>query len=121
MDHQKEFLLKILEITEFASDKESFAQMFISLVMEDAVYNLIHSLPKIKQDKIARQWDNNTNNHAALVSILNHYFKPEQLEKAAEEASSKAIIGYISSIEDSLDDTKREKLRKLSEEYTSTS
>ena len=120
MDDSKKLLMKILEITDSEDDKEGFIVYFSSLVLEDAMHELIKSLPKNRQQGAAKKWDANVGNPAALASVLNHYFTPEQQTAAMEEAASRGIAGYLSTIEGKLDAQKRRQLFKLSQQLPTT-
>jgi hypothetical protein len=116
MDESKKLIMKILEITDYDGDPEDFIDMFNGLVFEDAVKSLIESLPKVRRGGAAKKWDANTQNRPALVSFLQHHFTPEQQEKAMQDAASKAIAGYLSSIDGKLNNEKRRMLFKLSQQ-----
>ena len=120
MNEQKKFLLKILDTVDFKEDNENFAEMFAELILEEAVYSLIQSLPEQKREKIGKKWDANVNNQAALTSLLKHYFTEKQINEIFEKTASKAIYDYLQSVDDKLDETQREKLRKISEELAPT-
>jgi hypothetical protein len=115
MDEQKKLLLQILEITNLEPEKEAFANTFLALVNEESVYTLIQSLPNEKRDKVAKKWDANVTNPAALNSLLKHYFTAEQIAEAAEKTAHKAIYDYLSSLESMLSKEQKEKLNRLSE------
>ena len=113
MTDSKKLLLEILEITNFEGETEAFAEMFMDLIFEETVYSLMKSLPEKRREKAATKWDNNTENQAALNSILEHYFTKVQIADASEKTASKAINDYLHSIEKTLDDGQKAKLREL--------
>lgn len=115
MDEQKKLLLQILEITDTVEDKEAFADSFINMIFEDTVYNLIQSLPEQRRESVAKKWDANLDNKAALTSLLEHNFTKEQIAEKGEKAAETAMDSYMNSIEKDLDDEKRRKLQQLSD------
>jgi hypothetical protein len=116
MDESKKLLKKILEITDFQGDKDAFIEMLTNLIFEDAVKSLLGTLPKARHAGAVKKWAANVENPAALTSILKHYFTKEQINKAMQEASTKAIAGYLSSIDSKLNNEKRRQLFKLSQQ-----
>jgi hypothetical protein len=120
MTDQKKFLIQILDVIQYEGEKEAFADLFTDLIYEDAVYTLVQSLPEKKREKVAKKWDANVNNHAALASILKHYFTQEQIKEATEKSAQKAMYDYLQSIDKTLDADKKEKLLKLSEKITAS-
>src|SRR4051812_12158810 len=121
MDESRKLLEKILEITEYEGSKADFIEMFTGMIFEDAARSLLFSLPKARQAGAAKKWDANSQNPAALTSLLKHYFTEEQRNKAIQEAASKAIAGYLASIDAKLNLEKKRKLFKLSEQLPSSS
>lgn len=116
MTEQKKLLLKILDAIDFVGQKEAFADMFANLIFEEAVYALMQTLPEKQREKVAKKWDNNMGNHAALTSLLEHYFTKQQLTEATEKVAHKAMYDYLQSIDRTLSNEQKEKLFKLTEE-----
>lgn len=117
MDDIRKVLSDIFEITGYDGDKEEFIKRYIAMIKEDAVYALIQSLPEQQFQSVAKKWDNNVDNPAALVSIINHNFKEEDIAREMKTAAEKAIQDYIRSAEKKLNATQKEKLITLSNQF----
>jgi hypothetical protein len=116
MEEAKQQLKKIFAITEQKDRVDAFADTFMSLVFEDAVYSLIQSLPKNRQSGASKKWDANRKNPAALFTLLKHYFTEKEINTALNQTANKAITSYLESVEQDLDEEERKKLFKLSKQ-----
>lgn len=117
MEDTKSLVTKFFEIIDYQGDKEKYAIYFTNLIMEESVFLLIQSLPPERRVKIAKKSDKNATNPAAIASLINHYFSPQQIMDATKKAAGKAMQDYMQILEGKLSDSQKEKLIKLSEEY----
>lgn len=120
VDEQKKLLVRILEITQTEDDKEAFVDMFVNLLFQDTVYALLQSLPAARRESVAKKWDANAGNAAALNSLITHNFTEKQIEQAGEKTAKKAMDEYLLSISDRLNASQKEELKKLGETSSNT-
>lgn len=117
-NNYKLILLNLLEAIDYADDKEAFVAEFMHLISTQALVNLLQTLPEDKQqeaDKKIASADGQENFNKAV----SEYFTDEQVAKAVDEASQKAILEWLRSLHNTLNDEQRKKLVELSNELQS--
>lgn len=118
MEEQKKLLQEIFEITEGKEESKAFTDMFVRLLFEDIVFNLIQSLSPVRRASVGTKWDANAGNHAALASLLKHNFTNLEIEKESAKTTQKAIQDYLQSVADYLNEDQKQRLEALSESIT---
>lgn len=114
-NNYKLILLKLLDAIDYADDKDAFVTEFMHVISTQALVNLLQTLPEDKQqeaDKNIASAEGQENFNKAV----SEYFADEQVAKAVDEASQKAILEWLRSLHNTLNDEQRKKLVELSNE-----
>ncbi len=111
----KDIIIKILEATEYKGDQNEFVDDFMRVISSQALVNLVQTLSEDQQleadKKIAA-----AGSQEKFAKAVSEYFDDEQVAKAVDEASQKAISEWLRSVAPTLNDDQRGKLLVLSEE-----
>lgn len=107
----KEILLKILDIIDYPENKEQLINKFISACQQQALINLVESLPSNEQE-VLRENLSKTKKQDEAQKILLEDFSQEKIFEALKETTKKAFEDYIKDILPSLTVTQRENLQK---------
>ncbi|MBA3724731.1 MAG: hypothetical protein H0W89_07685 [Candidatus Levybacteria bacterium] len=111
----KDIILKILEATDYADDREAFVQDFMRVISSQALIDLVQSLPADKQ-KEADKKIAASDSQATFAKTVSEYFTDEQVETAVDDASRRAITEWLKALNTTLTDEQRKKILVLSEE-----
>lgn len=95
MKNIREIILNILEVINFDGDREEFVNEFIKNVELQATASLFHTLVPGKLEEFKKQAAENSADQEKLAEIMKNYFSVEQMEKAMEDSSKKAIAEWM--------------------------
>lgn len=106
----RELFLQVLEIIGYSDGREEFTNKFFQLCEQQAIVNLVKSLP---QDK---QTDPDPNN-----LLLKKYFTQEQVATNLQEATRETFNSYLQTVIPTLNNKQKTDLetylKSLSEKY----
>lgn len=94
----REIIIQILDIVGYGDGKQAFADQLLSLCQQQAMADLINTLPPEKHTLINPK-------------DINQYFTREQSLEAIRKAAEKIISDYILTISPQLSDTQRNNLQ----------
>ncbi len=104
-------LLQVLDIIGYIDNKEDFTNKFFQLCKQQAIVDLVKSLPSDKQTAL----ESNS-------SLLKEYFSEEQMADALEKATRETFQSYLQEIIPTLNDKQKSELeiylKSLPEEYS---
>lgn len=110
IQNPRELFLQVLEIIGYSDDREEFTNKFFQLCEQQAIVNLVKSLP---QDK---QTDPDPNN-----LLLKKYFTQEQVATNLQEATRETFNSYLQTVIPTLNNKQKTDLetylKSLSEKY----
>ena len=121
MNDPKPILIKILEIIDYAEDKEKFAAEFLQTISLQTLLGLINTLPQDKKDLPQQKIHGIENDAVKMQEELKNYFTQNQLEQAIENSAKNAVEEYIKTIEPTLSDSQKQNLTNYFNEIAKNS
>lgn len=101
-------MVKILEIIDYPDGKEEFADKFLDLCQQQAVVDLVKSLPEDKQNQLTDQLLKDSSDQAK--SLLQQTFSSEQSKEVLKKATEEVFKAYLEKVSPSLNDQQKSKL-----------
>jgi len=111
----QQILSSILEIINYPKDKEKFITTFLQQCRQQAIINMIQSLPKDKQGELKQKLVPLQESPELGKQTIFSYFTNEQYEQVLENASLKAFEEFIREIKFTLSQAQKQKLQSYLE------
>lgn len=100
----------ILDIIGYSDDKQVFEDKFVKACQEQALLDLIDSLPADKQASLKQQLGSESDPQK-IGEILKQYVLVDEYDKALRVASQTALNNYLQAITPTLSDTQSTELQ----------
>lgn len=105
----RELFLEVLNIIGYSDDREEFTNQFFQLCEQQAIVNLVKSLPQDKQATLQAESAKQTNPDPNNL-LLKKYFTQEQIATNLEEATKVTFNSYLQTIIPTLNDKQKTEL-----------
>jgi len=113
----KDIIIQILDLVGYGENKEEFADELLSLCQQQALVDLIKSLPEEKQtllEKTLSQQPNPQN----IDQVLKDNFTEEQILESLKKATENTIQTYLLTISPHLSDLQKNNLKTYIQSLT---
>ncbi|MDD5147572.1 MAG: hypothetical protein PHV63_03460 [Candidatus Daviesbacteria bacterium] len=113
----KDIIIQILDLVGYGENKERFADELLSLCQQQALVDLVKSLPEEKQillEKTLSQQPNPQN----IDQVLKENFSEEEILEALKKATQNTIQAYLQTISPHLSDLQKNNLQTYIQSLT---
>lgn len=108
----RKLLVKLLSIVGYQDDLEQGANEFLNLIKDQAILDLVQSLPTEEQEKYKEIKTSDFDPEKASQMIQSH-FSAEDIQTALNKASKSIITDYLNTINSSLSVEQKQALQDL--------
>ncbi len=108
----RKLLVKLLSIVGYQDDLEQGANEFLNLIKDQAILDLVQSLPAEEQEKYKEIKTSDFDPEKASQMIQSH-FSAEDIQTALNNASKSIITDYLNTIDASLSLKQKQALQDL--------
>lgn len=106
MKNPKEIISKALELIGYDGDKDAFANKLLENILEQAVLDLIETLPQDKQDSLKQEL-NGIADPQKIHDVVTTYATSEEYSKVLEQTAAKVMEDWLVKVGPSLSETQR--------------
>lgn len=110
MDSYKDFLLKTLDIINYAQDKQKWVTQFMETAQQQAFLKLLETLPKLDQDKLTKELQFPPDGKTP-EQVLQQYFTPLDCSIALQEQILEEYKKFVQSTMSTLTPEKQKELQ----------
>lgn len=104
-------ITRVLDIIGYTDDKEKFGTDFLNLCRQQAIINLLDSVPDQQRSVLIKNLSAKKKPDE-IEKVLEDYFDKKQQNKALEKAVENGFKDYINELEPNLSDEIKLKLRE---------
>lgn len=104
----KQIILQVLGIIGYEGDKDKYANDFLALCLQKALFSLMTDFPQDKQDQLVQRLSLTLPERQE--ALLLEYFSAEKLQEAVKESSKSTFEEYLQTIIPTLSEDQKNKL-----------
>ncbi|MDD3661900.1 MAG: hypothetical protein PHG63_02430 [Candidatus Dojkabacteria bacterium] len=108
----REIILMVLDIIEYADNKELFAAEFLKAIEMKAFLDLVASIPEEKRSDFSALLSNPEPDMQELSSLLKQNFTSSEIDTAVMRAGKSIMEGYLEHIMPTLSDQQKSDLER---------
>lgn len=110
MNQNNQVIQRILDIIGYSDNKQVFEDKFIKACQQQALLDLVNSLPTDKQASLKQQLGPE-NDPQKIGEILKQYVSADDYDKTLRLASQTALDNYLQTVTPTLSDTQSAELQ----------
>lgn len=108
----RDVLLQVLNIIGYSDNKEEFISKFLQLCEQQALINMINSLPEDRRSSLESALSKQ-NSPENITAILDKYLSKKDLAQAVQKATEDTFKSYLQSVIPTLSNSQRKDLDSL--------